>query len=222
MMEALRILSTRLDVQSRLRTELLGLPLPITPESLASARYLDAFWRELLRFSEPTQLERVAMQDDVIPLASPIVLLDGTEIDAIPVRKGQLASFNVMQVNKDPERFGKTAEDFDPDRWLTPAGDKLRQYKGLGPGAWDGLLNFGSASTRCAGDEADDRSGHAGVPGREDGRARGQVVHAHAPHRLRVLARLVILRAVDPRAGRVCTGSVINCAGSAVQCIRAS
>ena len=163
MMEALRILSTRLDVQSRLRTELLNLPLPITPEALASARYLDAFWRELLRFSEPTQLERVAMQDDIIPLSAPVVLADGTEIDAIPVRKGQLASFNVMQVNKDPDRFGKTADEFDPERWLTPAGDKLRQYKGLGPGAWDGLLNFGSASSLA--DRADQAAGTRACPG---------------------------------------------------------
>ena len=95
--EAFRQLAQHPTVQSTLRAELLALSSAdsngekITPDQLLAAPYLDAFWRELLRFTEPTQLERVAMRDDVIPLERPVILEDGTKVYEIPVRTSALS-----------------------------------------------------------------------------------------------------------------------------------
>jgi cytochrome P450 len=74
--------------QARVRDELLALGPSPTAEQLlgGAAPFLDAVLRESLRYSEPTQLERVAATDDVIPLSKPLRLRDGTYVDAIPVR----------------------------------------------------------------------------------------------------------------------------------------
>jgi cytochrome P450 len=102
-------LSQNLEVQSRLRAELLqAFPLHLTArstpkfgeimelaseidsqlmpsvEDLNSLTYLDAVVREALRFHPPIETTyRVAMKDDVIPLHKPFTRLDGQVRDHI-------------------------------------------------------------------------------------------------------------------------------------------
>ena len=64
---------------------------------------------------------------------------------------GQMTSFNVTVVNGDEDRFGADANEFKVERWLSDEAEKLRAYKGLGRGAWDGLFNFGSGTRACPG-----------------------------------------------------------------------
>ena len=77
------------EVQNQLRAELLGLGDHPTVDQLQRAEYLEACLKEAIRLVDVTPLERIASQDDVIPLSEGVRLLDGTWIDALPVKKGQ-------------------------------------------------------------------------------------------------------------------------------------
>lgn len=87
------------NVQSRLRSEILEAPIPRCPgdddvhtgslsekvfDTLNHLPFLDAVVRETLRLHAPIpSTMRVAVQDDVIPLDTPYIGLDGREHDII-------------------------------------------------------------------------------------------------------------------------------------------
>ena len=57
--------------------------------------------QETLRFHPIAQyLSRVAAQDDVIPLAYPIVSANGKTVTEIPVAKGQTVMPNIAAYNR--------------------------------------------------------------------------------------------------------------------------
>ena len=84
-MWALYSLSLYPEFQRRLRAELLACPIP-TPsmDTLASLPYLDAVVRETMRLhaAVPSTI-RVAVRDDVIPLADAFVDKRGVRCDSI-------------------------------------------------------------------------------------------------------------------------------------------
>lgn len=55
----------------------------------------------LRMFPPVAQAERVALQDDVIPLKTPIVATDGKVLDSIRVRKGQVRRFTCLRSERD-------------------------------------------------------------------------------------------------------------------------
>lgn len=85
----LRQLVLHPEVQRKLRAELLALGDHPSADQLHRAEYLDACLKEAIRLVDVTPLERIASQDDVIPLSEGVRLTDGTWLDALPVKKGQ-------------------------------------------------------------------------------------------------------------------------------------
>ncbi|KAK7037067.1 cytochrome P450 [Favolaschia claudopus] len=59
--------------------------------------------------------ERVALEDSVIPLATPITTRSGKTIDAIPVGKGQVVMLGVAAYQRLDSRWGAKSEEFDPE-----------------------------------------------------------------------------------------------------------
>ncbi|KAJ3734072.1 cytochrome P450 [Lentinula guzmanii] len=136
---ALLELSLHQDIQAKLQEELLSVP-TATPsmDELNGLPLLDGFVRETLRLHSPiTTLGRIAVQDDIIPLAHPFTDSDGTVHDKLPVRKGQLIHLTLHQVNTDKSL---------PDRWLNLP-DSARTI----PGAYSNTLSFWGGSHGCMG-----------------------------------------------------------------------
>ncbi|KAI0030594.1 cytochrome P450 [Vararia minispora EC-137] len=70
-------------------------------------------------------LGREAGQDDVIPLAFPIISKSGKQLSAIPVKKGQMIDIAIAPYNRNPEVWGEDADMWRPERFLEI--DKSRQ-----------------------------------------------------------------------------------------------
>lgn len=128
---ALWLLSRYPHMQTRLRTELLAV-LPATPiesltpdeiqslySAIADLPYLDNVIKETLRLIPPVHSSiRVAMQDDVVPVSTPIkrkakdgsVLLE--EVKSILVPKGTFIHVPIEGFNLDKELWGESAWEF--------------------------------------------------------------------------------------------------------------
>ncbi|KAF8489400.1 cytochrome P450 [Gautieria morchelliformis] len=107
--------------QSRLRAEIsmLGTPTP-TPETLNGLRYLDMVVRESLRLYSPvSQTMRVALKDDVVPVAVPYQDAKGKTRENIMIKKGDIISIPIQAMNKIKNVFGEDAENFILDLWST-------------------------------------------------------------------------------------------------------
>ena len=78
-------------MQQKLREELLAVPTDTpTMEELNALPYLDLIVRETLRLHAPVTItSRMAVEDDVLPLATPLTDKHGNMVTEIPIRKGQ-------------------------------------------------------------------------------------------------------------------------------------
>ncbi|PBK80315.1 cytochrome P450 [Armillaria gallica] len=84
-----------------------------------SMPYMLAFLKETLRFHPVGyNLFRVAGQDDVLPLSSPITTTSGKVLHELPIPKGVQIMSSVAACNRNKEMFGEDADIFNPDRWL--------------------------------------------------------------------------------------------------------
>jgi len=94
------------------------------------------------------QTERVALQDDVIPLRKPISTTDGKSITSLRVKAGQVfhIPFTTMHVNKSV--WGQDAAEFKPERWIVPGA--LPSPSEL-PHGWSGLVTFCDGPRNCIG-----------------------------------------------------------------------
>ncbi|KAJ7186220.1 cytochrome P450 [Mycena pura] len=123
---ALVELSMHPKKQERLREELVSFSTadPSYDDLVSLALpYLDAVVRESLRLHPIlSESPRVALEDDVIPLANPIRTASGTVIDKVPVRKGTLLTASLYYTNAAPSIWGADAAEFNPERWLDGPG----------------------------------------------------------------------------------------------------
>ena len=87
-------LTQHLDVQSKLREELLQVPTDNpTMDDLQALRYLDMVVREVLRVHSPVPMTmRNAEEDDVIPLNTPFVDRHGVTRDSVRYLTSIIAS----------------------------------------------------------------------------------------------------------------------------------
>ncbi|KAF9026864.1 cytochrome P450 [Hymenopellis radicata] len=141
-------LSKDLDAQAALRAELQHISLG-DYTVLDKLPYLDAVTREGLRlFPIPHDTERVVTRDDVIPLQTPIKMLDGKLAQSFHVKAGQrfVIPFTVLNVN--PATWGPDAAEFNPERWLVPGG---LPSAGLPHGPFANVTTFADGPRNCIG-----------------------------------------------------------------------
>jgi len=86
--------------------------------------YLDAVTHETLRLHPAaTEVERVAIKDDLIPLSSPVTSASGDPISQVPVPRGTLVAIPIAAINRSPRFWGPDAASFRPERWLDGAAE---------------------------------------------------------------------------------------------------
>ncbi len=153
------------DIQSKLHEEVRTITGEPTYDDFVDPNilpYLDAVCKEAMRMFPPsTRSEKVAEEDDVIPLRQPIRGADGSWIKSIPVKKGQVIHIPSIGINRDEAVFGD-ADTFRPTRWLVGRGDAAESKyctpgeRGLPPadqmcGGWSGLFTFTEGPRICVG-----------------------------------------------------------------------
>ncbi|THU90365.1 cytochrome P450 [Dendrothele bispora CBS 962.96] len=84
--------------------------------------YLDAVTHEVMRMHPPVdEGTRIAKENDVIPLSTPLSLLSSTPgklTTSVVIPKGTLVSVSIACVNRSNVLWGPDAKSFKPERWL--------------------------------------------------------------------------------------------------------
>ncbi|TFY82726.1 hypothetical protein EWM64_g1280 [Hericium alpestre] len=110
------------EIQNKLREEINNAGGQFTIEELQKLEYLDAVVKEGLRLHPASpHTERIALEDDVIPLDKPIRTSDGRTITSLEVKAGQVFQIPFQTINTNPDVWGPDALEFKPERWLTAA-----------------------------------------------------------------------------------------------------
>lgn len=143
---ALFALTQNVQAQTRLRAQLLAIDTDTpTLDELNSVPYLDCVVRETLRVHAPVQSsERVALADDIIPLAQPYTDMHGNTHDTIRVTKGTVIVLPLLTLNRDPTIWGADAKEFKPERWEAPLSTAI-------PGVYSNMFTFLGGPRNCIG-----------------------------------------------------------------------
>ncbi|KAJ7470177.1 cytochrome P450 [Mycena galericulata] len=149
---ALNELSLNAAVQSKLREELFTISTERpTMDELNSLPYLETLSfpavRETLRVHAPVAfVNRMAMEDNVLPLSQPYIDTKGKSHDSLLIPKGQIIHIPILAVNTDKEIWGEDAMVFRPERWQNIP----EAVNGI-PGVWGNLLTFLAGPHNCIG-----------------------------------------------------------------------
>ncbi|THV06675.1 cytochrome P450 [Dendrothele bispora CBS 962.96] len=110
--------------------------------------YLTAVVKETLRFHPVAiHLYRQAVEDDVLPLSMPITTTTGQVLTKLPVPKGTRMVGSIHAYNRNKDIFGQDADEFNPERWLTPNYVKT----GVSLGVYANLATFSAGVHSCIG-----------------------------------------------------------------------
>ncbi|KAJ7648090.1 cytochrome P450 [Roridomyces roridus] len=148
----LHALSHHPAIQTKLRDELLASATTENPtmDELNALPYLECVVRETMRLYAPVHFtQRVAVQDDVIPLSNPYIDKRGNEHESLVIRQGQIIHVPILAVNTDPEIWGEDALKFIPERWENP--QALPSATSAIPGVYTHLLTFFGGAHNCIG-----------------------------------------------------------------------
>ncbi|KAJ7473355.1 cytochrome P450 [Mycena latifolia] len=109
---------------------------------------LNAFIKEVLRkYPAAPLLDRIAVQDTIVPLMESVVTSSGDSIKYIPIRKGQIVTVVSASYHSRLEsRWGADAHEFKPSRWLEGAA-----CRGEAVGPYATLLTFLGGPRPCLG-----------------------------------------------------------------------
>ena len=112
-------LSKHPDIWSKLRDEVDTLNgTPPTYDQVKDLRYLHAILKESLRLYPIVPVNaRIALTDTTLPSGGGP---DGQSPVFIP--KGQIVAWDLYSMHRRKDIYGPDAEDFNPDRWLSPTG----------------------------------------------------------------------------------------------------
>ncbi|VDC07112.1 unnamed protein product [Peniophora sp. CBMAI 1063] len=91
-------------------------------------------------------LVRVAGQDDVIPLLTPITTTSGQQISTIPIRKGQNIDISIAMYNRNPVVWGEDADIWNPERFMN-----INKASQTSVGVYANLLTFSAGVRSCIG-----------------------------------------------------------------------
>ncbi|KAJ7447777.1 cytochrome P450 [Mycena galericulata] len=143
---ALHALSQNPAAQAKLRAELLILSTQNpTMEELNALPYLENVVRETMRVHSPVVFtQRMAMEDDVLPLSKPYIDKEGKAHDSLPIGKGQMIHIPILAVNTDKETWGEDALEFRPERW-----EHIPEGVNAVPGVWANLITFFAGPHNC-------------------------------------------------------------------------
>ncbi|KAJ7753314.1 cytochrome P450 [Mycena maculata] len=147
---ALIELSRNPVIQTKLRDEILQTRGdPSWDELTNSLPFLDAFTCEILRVHPPLfEAQRMASEDDILPLSAPLETAGGAFVDSIFLRKGTMVSIPIKCINRSVEFWGADAKVFNPARWLNPSADPHRAQEING---YRHLLTFSDGARICIG-----------------------------------------------------------------------
>lgn len=138
------------EIQITLREELLTCREDPTYEQLNKGfPYLDAVAHETLRLHPSIpDFERIAEEDDVIPLSEPVRTKTGGVVDCIRVAAGTLVGISTPSINRSTAIWGVDAKKFRPERWIEKDGiaKKAQEVQGHRH-----LLSFGDGPRMCIG-----------------------------------------------------------------------
>ncbi|KAJ7078786.1 cytochrome P450 [Mycena epipterygia] len=145
---ALHALSVNQTLQKKLREELLNIPTDNpTMDQLNSLPYLERVVRETMRVRAPAPFTfRMAMADDVLPLAKPYTDRKGKLHSSIRIPKGTMIRLALGAVNLDKEIWGADAAEFRPERW-----EHIPEAANAVPGVWANLSTFLAGPHHCIG-----------------------------------------------------------------------
>ncbi|KZV83332.1 cytochrome P450, partial [Exidia glandulosa HHB12029] len=141
-------LSIHPEIQTQLRDELLAVSTENpTMDDLNALPYLDAVVRETLRlYSVVASTLRSALEDDVIPLSSPITDRKGQVMNEIKVQMGDVIFVPITVLNRAEDIWGSDAHEFRPERWMNMS-EKASNI----PGIFAGLATFIGGPRSCIG-----------------------------------------------------------------------
>ncbi|EJF59821.1 cytochrome P450 [Dichomitus squalens] len=148
----LSLLAQHPEVQEKLRNEILEAHKGdvFDYDMLVSLPYLDAVCRESLRVHAPvSNLFRETRQDVVLPLSKPIRGVDGTMIHEIFVPKDTVVAIGLLASNRSKAIWGEDAEEWKPERWLSPLPESVAEAKV--PGIYSNLMTFLGGGRACIG-----------------------------------------------------------------------
>ncbi|PWN41350.1 cytochrome P450 [Ceraceosorus guamensis] len=157
----LRLMAENLDVQERLRAEIMAAKKQHALEGngayegcllgdVHALPYLECCVKEALRLMTalPSTV-REATEDDVVPLSKPYRNSNGKgTFDSVPIPKGHELFTPIAAVGLDTELWGPDAGEYKPERWMNEAKDLPASVKPL-PGP--GLYSFISGPRNCVG-----------------------------------------------------------------------
>ncbi|KAJ6487643.1 cytochrome P450 [Mycena sanguinolenta] len=145
-------LSRNPAIQTKLREELLQLGGDPSWEELNKhGSFLDAVACEILRCHPPlAEIQRMAAEDDILPLSAPIGTADGQVVDSIFVRKGTIVILPIACLNLSEAFWGPTAKDFNPARWLHET-DGIEKHRAQELQGYRHLLTFADGARMCLG-----------------------------------------------------------------------
>ncbi|KAF7356483.1 hypothetical protein MVEN_00981400 [Mycena venus] len=145
---ALFALTQNTAAQTRLREELLTVSTDQpTLDELDNLPYMDCVVRETLRMHSPvTDINRIALQDDVVPLETPFIDRNGVVRQTLQIKKGQLIFIPITPLNRDAAIWGADAMEFKPERWAgaAPISTPI-------PGVYSHMLTFIGGPRNCIG-----------------------------------------------------------------------
>ncbi|KAG6809703.1 hypothetical protein H0H92_015069 [Tricholoma furcatifolium] len=145
---ALYALTQDKAVQDKLREELFSVDTDNpTMEQLNGLPYLDMVVRETMRIHTPVPTTmRVAVKDDMLPLAAPITDRKGVVHEAIKVCKGQTLLVPILSINREESIWGEDSREFRPERW-----EHVPEGASNIPGVWGNMLTFLGGPRACIG-----------------------------------------------------------------------
>ncbi|KAJ7445501.1 cytochrome P450 [Mycena galericulata] len=136
------------DLQTRLRAEIHSMAgeggRNVASDSIP---LLNAFIKEALRlYPAAPMIDRIPIEDMVLPLSESLVTSNGEHISQIPIRKGQVVTVAIASYQRLESRWGADAHEFKPSRWIEGTA-----YRGEAIGPYANLLSFMSGAHTCLG-----------------------------------------------------------------------